>query len=412
MRWSTATPYPAVNGTLETVGSGKNNTAIIIAAESAAYPGNTYIYAARACSEYRGGGKDDWFLPSKDELNELFNAEVKLDIPRTGFIWSSSQYDGSVDGSAWLQEFYGGSQVNYSKNSGGINVRAIRAFCDNGTNSGGDTTMPVLYAGSVNRTSDTAAAIGFTPTKAGTAYYIVQDTGAAAPAKTAVKAGTSLGAVTANANSGKAVTLTAGAKDIYVVVEDASGNISSPLKIEVLEYYIGATGPAGGIIFYVSEEGFTMTGIAGTCHYLEASPANLTGGTGSESTMRWSTAIPDPFPVTFPVTNGTLETIGSGKNNTAIIIAAESAAYPGNTYIYAARACSEYRGGGKNDWFLPSKDELNELFKAEVKLDIPRFIWSSSQFSYDSYAWSLFFSGALQGQNKADDFTVYAVRAF
>ncbi|GHS87871.1 hypothetical protein AGMMS49957_08480 [Synergistales bacterium] len=99
-----------------------------------------------------------------------------------------------------------------------------------------DITAPILTAGTVNRTSDTAAAIGFTTNEAGTAYYLVVASGATAPANTAVKAETSLGAVSIGAVSGKAVTLTAGAKDIDVVVQDAAGNISTPLKIEAAAY--------------------------------------------------------------------------------------------------------------------------------------------------------------------------------
>ena len=95
-----------------------------------------------------------------------------------------------------------------------------------------DATPPALSAGTVNRTSDTAATIGFTTDEAGTAYCLVLASGAAAPTKAAVKAGTSLGAVTAGSSTGKAITLTEGAKDVYVVVEDAAGNISAPLKIE------------------------------------------------------------------------------------------------------------------------------------------------------------------------------------
>ena len=98
-----------------------------------------------------------------------------------------------------------------------------------------DVISPVLSAGSVDRTSDIAATIGFTTDKAGTAYYLVTDSGAAAPVSMAVKAGTSLGSVNGTV-TGKAVTLTAGAKDIYVVVEDSAGNISTPLKIEAAAY--------------------------------------------------------------------------------------------------------------------------------------------------------------------------------
>ena len=178
------------------------------------------------------------------------------------------------------------------------------------------------------------------------------------------------------------------------------------------EYDIGDTGPGGGKIFYVSPDGFTMTGIAGTCHYLEVSPGNLTGGTGSEATMKWSTATGIPY----PATDGTLTTIGSGKNNTAIIIAAESAAYSGDTYIYAARACGEYTGGGKDDWFLPSKDELNELYKAKGNAGIPTtdWFWSSSQYGNgDDYAWYQNFASGYQNNSiKNYGFNVRAVRAF
>ena len=95
-----------------------------------------------------------------------------------------------------------------------------------------DSTPPVLSAGTADRTSDTAAKIGFTTDEAGTAYYLALASGATAPTKAAVKAGTSLGAVTVGEITGKEITLTSGAKDVYVVVEDAVGNISTPLKIE------------------------------------------------------------------------------------------------------------------------------------------------------------------------------------
>jgi hypothetical protein len=123
------------------------------------------------------------------------------------------------------------------------------AACDDGGGGGGggDTTAPSLSAGSVNRTSHIAATISFTTDEAGTAFYLVQNSGAAAPTSTAVKAGASLGAVTSGANTNKSVTLTAGAKDIYVVVEDSSGNISAPLKIEVTAFNPGNT-PVGSTL--------------------------------------------------------------------------------------------------------------------------------------------------------------------
>jgi hypothetical protein len=179
------------------------------------------------------------------------------------------------------------------------------------------------------------------------------------------------------------------------------------------QYAIGDTGPASGIIFYVSADGFTMTGTAGTFHYLEASPANLTGGTGSQTTMRWTTETSTI--TSLPNVIGTNTILGAGKNATALIIAAESAAYPGNTYIYAARACSEYRGGGKDDWFLPSRTELIELYNAKGKPGIPTtgWFWSSTQELVNSAYALNFSSSALTAQSKVlSSYNVRAVRAF
>ena len=103
----------------------------------------------------------------------------------------------------------------------------------------GDVTAPTLSAGSVTRTSHTAATVGFTSNEAGTAYYLIVAKDATAPTSSAVAAGTAIGAVTASANSGKSVTLTTGAKDIYVVVKDAANNISTPLKIAAAAYSAG-----------------------------------------------------------------------------------------------------------------------------------------------------------------------------
>ncbi|MDR0474318.1 MAG: DUF1566 domain-containing protein [Treponema sp.] len=149
------------------------------------------------------------------------------------------------------------------------------------------------------------------------------------------------------------------------------------------DYTIGDTGPAGGIIFYVSSSGFTMTGTTGTFHYLEVSAVDVLGGpSGSDVTMAWTISAS-------PIITGTSGTIGSGKNNTTLIIAGESASLPGNGYRYAARVCVEPSAssaqngwfGGKDDWFLPSIDELDLLFDSQVDLDItlPKAYWSSTQ---------------------------------
>ena len=121
------------------VGDGTKNTAEIIAG---CKKDRT---AARIADAYTLNGYDDWFLPSKDELNEMW---LKLTDPDGdgrnkgpadpnnlgGFTfnsyWSSSEIGGNI---AWVQAFFSGRQLGGVKNKiktdkGHYRVRAIRAF--------------------------------------------------------------------------------------------------------------------------------------------------------------------------------------------------------------------------------------------------------------------------------------------
>jgi len=182
---------------------------------------------------------------------------------------------------------------------------------------------------------------------------------------------------------------------------------------------LGDTGPAGGKIIYIAPTGFQVTSTTAafttyTAYYLEAAPANAVGGTtGEQTTMRWSTQTSSAL---YPDVTGTLLTIGSGRNNTALIIAAETAAYPDNTYIYAALAANNYRATGFEtftDWFLPSRDELLQLYYLSSDFGgLLGFFWSSSQANSNS-AWMRNFINGNQSngmKNVLND--VRAVRAF
>ena len=182
-----------------------------------------------------------------------------------------------------------------------------------------------------------------------------------------------------------------------------------------LTFALGDTGPAGGKIIYIDPTGFEVTSTTAafttyTAYYLEAAPANAVGGTGVETTIRWSTRTDSPY----PNVTGTLLTIGSGRNNTALIIAAEKALYPSDTYIYAALACDNYSIAGYNDWFLPSRDELNQLYIRRTDFGLSSGVfWSSSQGSINN-AWDQDFGSGNQGSyNKSSLATIVRpVRAF
>lgn len=116
--------------------SGEANTSIIIAAQVAiGDDGSTY--AARICNELQvtEGGKTygDWYLPSKEELNLMYQNKATIDATAgvnggSGFAsawyWSSTEYGTS---SAWGQTFGDGSQDASSKSYTDY-VRAVRAF--------------------------------------------------------------------------------------------------------------------------------------------------------------------------------------------------------------------------------------------------------------------------------------------
>jgi hypothetical protein len=121
---NTSTSIPGTFGLL--VGTGSANTDLMLAGTPAACTSGAGV-SARA---YLGGGFPDWFLPSKDELNEmyLYSKVVGFDTATYGFVgdgyWSSSQIDASKAGG---QLFSNGDVANVAKNQP-LRVRPIRSF--------------------------------------------------------------------------------------------------------------------------------------------------------------------------------------------------------------------------------------------------------------------------------------------
>ena len=86
--------------------------------------------AKSMAKSFRGGGYNDWYLPTKDELNLVYqNLRKPGIISGNSWHWSSSQYDKY---NSWVQDFsdgnqdFDGNQLSYKR--GTYSVRAIRAF--------------------------------------------------------------------------------------------------------------------------------------------------------------------------------------------------------------------------------------------------------------------------------------------
>lgn len=101
------------------LGTGQANTTAIVATLG---PGN---YAARLCADLEIGGYTDWYLPSKDELDRIYdNKRAGLGFVEQRY-WTSSEADVN---NAWPQNFANGFQYHLYDKSYEIRVRAIRTF--------------------------------------------------------------------------------------------------------------------------------------------------------------------------------------------------------------------------------------------------------------------------------------------
>ena len=124
---------------------------------------------------------------------------------------------------------------------------------------------------------------------------------------------------------------------------------------------VGVRGPGGGIIVYVD----STNEIAGY-DYLEVAPA------ASNTTFQWAHGTEKCGPGAIGICQSSYLSdaghalgylgIGTGRAATEEIVARHDAGSV-NQYNYAAGVADSYSTSSASDWFLPSKDELNEVCK-------------------------------------------------
>ena len=107
-----------VGGTSSASGTGSANTIAIIKA-----CGN-HTAAGIATSYISPTGVSGWYLPSRSELNQLYEQFTNVTGLNFGPYWTSSE-KGKTN--AWLQVLGNGDPANYAKNNM-LSVRAVRAF--------------------------------------------------------------------------------------------------------------------------------------------------------------------------------------------------------------------------------------------------------------------------------------------
>lgn len=191
----------------------------------------------------------------------------------------------------------------------------------------------------------------------------------------------------------------------YVSVNASSLASSEFLSVSSLSFEdanplaIGQT-YKGGIIFYLDKTGK---------HGLVAAPKDILDSDGNPATATWYNGL-------YIATGAAGTAIGTGQANTTTIIANQG------TGSYAAKLADDLVVGKYSDWYLPSKDELNMMYK-NIGQGAPAPLTNSGGFASSSYwsssesggsnSWGQYFSNGNQySSNKGYSLLVRAVRAF
>ncbi len=152
----------------------------------------------------------------------------------------------------------------------------------------------------------------------------------------------------------------AGATAYTVTATNASGSTiqTFTLTVTAVVYTVGQTGPRGGKVFYVATTAFSCgPTLTATCTYLEAAPSGW--NTGADPSLTWATNVNNNRTTPVPAPGAIQTAIGTGYQNSNAIVA-----QTGNVAATsAAVAARDYRGNSLSDWYLPSKDELNQMCK-------------------------------------------------
>ena len=321
---------------LSIIGSGLQNTLDIVSH----CPENPI--AASEALEFEVEGYADWFLPSKDELHEIYNAFGCYDSINIGsldgFTWSSTEVNTIA---ATVFNCGSGLNIGFGKNST-FKTRPIRAF--------GAWTMGCMDTTACNYNNEANMADG-------SCEYAEQG-------------------------------------------YDCEGNIT--------EYVVGMQAE-GGIVFYVDETGQHGM-VAALEDITEGFNIGINNGGGGEG-FQWGC-----YNITISGADG--EAIGTGYQNTLDIVAHNCETQNGG--ITAVQSTLNYSFEGFTDWYLPSKEELQEMYNTIGNgglqgniggFDLSRY-WSSTEISNTSAVTVGFNDGNAYDTNGYFLRRVRAVRAF
>lgn len=180
--------------------------------------------------------------------------------------------------------------------------------------------------------------------------------------------------------------------DINPAAYEATGdNIDNNCDGNIDTFIVGQRGEAGGIVFYVDNGGATG---------LEAETSDLNSG----GSFTWDCLVTQ--------TDATGTAIGTGATNTQMIIDAMCTPVSGTNPM--AAAVDAYSKNGFADWFIPSQDELVELY--EQRSLVGGFVnanyGTSTEVAADQTVLQNLSTGTTTSIGKNTTFRIRAIRAF
>jgi hypothetical protein len=189
------------------------------------------------------------------------------------------------------------------------------------------------------------------------------------------------------------LTMGAGASCTLTLTIAKSGNYLAKTSMKIITQKpcanggvcaVGDIGPGGGIIFYKN-----LTRAVGS-QYFEVACGGWSDGTCGGSDLTDPQAEWGCYPSSISGADGTA--MGTGEQNTTDIVTGCA------TAGIAAKLAYDLVLGGQSDWFLPSQDELNQIYVQQTAIGgfSTGVYWSSSENS-DYLAWLQFFGNGDQG---------------
>ncbi len=318
-------------------------------------------YGAQICNDLVLNSYDDWFLPSKDELHQMYLNKNEINttaVANGGNNFAPADYLSSSETSSnynWVHRFSTDGQylaykstlyplrcvryfnVTYLIGTGGsCNNTAVNGTYKQGIALGSADTInidvDVIESGSWNVSTNTVNGYSFS----GNGTF----TSPGSQTITLYGSGTPLALQT----------------DSFTATADTAGSFTTcSFSVDVDPIIVGDY-LLGGIVFYLDGAGNGMI-----CAAMDQSTGAIWG--------------------TNSTTGVTATSIGTGSTNTATIVSILGAG------SYAAKICDDLSLNTYNDWFLPSKDELHQMYLNKDAINTTAIANGGNSFAA-SYYWT------------------------